>query len=156
MLGNVVLSLDWVLLVLRILTTAILYLFLGAAFYIIWLDLKKTQGQNLPAYSESKDRLRVVAATEDNVLAVGETFPLQPVTLLGCGPESTIILKGEAISARHARLSQKNGEWWLEDLGSRNGTRLNDLRLSGPAVLKEGDIISIGNLCFKLETTVLA
>ena len=41
--------------------------------------------------------------------------------------------------------------WWLEDLGSRNGTMLNDLKLVKPTPLAEGDVIGIGALRLRLE-----
>jgi pSer/pThr/pTyr-binding forkhead associated (FHA) protein len=49
-------------------------------------------------------------------------------------------------------LHRENGVWWLEDLGSRGGTILNDSPLSKPTPLAEGDIIGIGSLRFKLES----
>ena len=143
-------SLEWVLFGLRVLTTVILYTFLGLAFYIIWRDLK--QAGNEPVISiQAMPRLRIVAAAEDKSFMVGDILPLQPVTHLGRDLENTIVIKDTAASARHARLSRENGVWWLEDLGSRNGTLLNGLPLSKPTSLADGDIISIGNIRFQLE-----
>ena len=48
-------------------------------------------------------------------------------------------------------LSWRSGQWWLEDLGSRNGTMLNDIPLTESAVISGGDIISIGGTQLKLE-----
>lgn len=139
-------SLDWILLGLRILATLILYTFLGVAFYIIWRDLRQAAAQpQLP------HRLRVVSPAEDKVLFSGATLPLQPITLLGRDPENTIVLSDASASGRHARLSRQNGTWWLEDLGSKNGTSLNELPLSKPASLANGDIIGIGNIRLRLE-----
>lgn len=143
-------GLDWVLLGLRIVTTIILYTFLGLAFYIIWRELRQAAVQTMSRL-EAPYRLRVIAPAEDQSLAVGQALPLQPVTLVGRDPNNTIVLNDDSASGRHARFSRENGVWWLEDLGSRNGTLLNDLPVSRPASLANGDIIGIGNMRFRLE-----
>jgi pSer/pThr/pTyr-binding forkhead associated (FHA) protein len=62
-----------------------------------------------------------------------------------------IVLKYPMISARHARLSRKGGQLWLEDLGSTNGTYLNGDRLGNPAIVQPGDVIGLGSYTFKLD-----
>jgi pSer/pThr/pTyr-binding forkhead associated (FHA) protein len=143
-------SLDWVLLGFRILTTIILYTFLGLAFFIIWRDLQRAASKT--AEEAQSHLLRVVEATGSGSVVVGQAFVLQPVTLLGRDPENTIPLSDVSASARHARLSRDNGRWWLEDLGSRHGTLLNDRPIVKPTSLTNGDIIGIGNFRFRLET----
>jgi hypothetical protein len=138
-------SLDWFLLGFRVLAAIILYIFLGAALYIIWRDLKAVA----PAWDEPC--LRVLETGTDGVNA-GQLFPLKPVTFLGRTPENDIIISDLAASARHARLSCANSAWWLEDLGSKNGTTLNDLYLSNPVTLTGGDVIGIGNWQLRFET----
>lgn len=142
-------SLDWILLGFRILSTIVLYTFLGIAFYIIWRDLKSAEIRNA-AQTEVTAHLRVIATAEEKLMPVGEVLPLQPVTLLGRDPENTIALNDA--SARHARLSRENGVWWLEDLDSQNGTLLNGLPLSKSTPLANGDIIGIGSTRFRLES----
>jgi hypothetical protein len=143
---DVAMSLEWILLGLRVLATVILYSFLGLAFYLIWRDLKRVEIQPRLNY-----HLRVMVANGNESWAVDEILPLQPVTSLGRDDKNTIVLHEPAASARHARLSRTNGTWWLEDLGSRSGTTLNELPLSKPAPLTEGDIIGIGSIRFRLE-----
>ena len=65
----------------------------------------------------------------------------------------TIMLNDASTSSHHARISHDNGTWWLEDLGSATGTLLNELPLSRPASLTDGDVIGIGVFRFKLEVT---
>ena len=142
-------SLDWILLGLRVLTIVILYAFLGIAFHIIWRDLK----QLVPDRKQLSlsHYLRVVAPVDDQAAPLNETLPLQPITLLGRDSDNTIVLNDTSASAHHARLVQDNGIWWLEDLGSRNGTMLNELKLVKPTPLAEGDMIGIGALRLRLE-----
>lgn len=144
-------SLEWILLGLRILATVTLYTFLGVAFYIVWRSLKQAEQESLAAGAPAS-RLRVVAANGTRAFNVGETLPLQPVTWLGSDTQNTIVLPEATVSAQHARLSETRGVWWLEDLGSRSGTLLNELPLSKPTPLSNGDVIGIGTIRFKLET----
>jgi pSer/pThr/pTyr-binding forkhead associated (FHA) protein len=144
-------SLEWVVFGLRLLTTIILYTFLGVAFFIIWRDLRQAWSRGSPYYQTSH-LLRVVASAQNRPPVVGDVLLLQPVTLLGRDPDNTITLNDRSTSSRHARISRDNGTWWLEDLGSRHGTLLNELPLSKPASLADGDVIGIGDFRFRLES----
>ncbi len=92
--------------------------------------------------------LRVVSAPSACGL-VGKEFPLAGELKLGRGPENEVVIPDRFASNRHARLYCRNGQYWLEDLGSKNGTFLNGLLLEGPAVLANGDHIKIGNVIFR-------
>jgi signal transduction histidine kinase/pSer/pThr/pTyr-binding forkhead associated (FHA) protein len=56
----------------------------------------------------------------------------------------TLRLSDSTVSRRHARLSQDDGHWFIEDLGSANGTFLNSARITRPARLHVGDQIRCG------------
>lgn len=144
-------SLDWIIFSLRIVSTVILYIFLVFAFYILWADLKQAAGRMALEQPQTACQLRVLAAAGGNSLAIGDTLPLQPETLLGRAPDSTFVLSDASISPRHARLSCRDGVWWLEALGDEAMIRLNDLFLSRPVPVREGDIIEMGSLVFRLE-----
>lgn len=64
--------------------------------------------------------------------------------VLGRDPAATIRLTSEKASRQHARIVVTDAGAVLEDLGSKNGTYLNDSRLEGSAPLKAGDRIRIG------------
>jgi pSer/pThr/pTyr-binding forkhead associated (FHA) protein len=57
-------------------------------------------------------------------------------------------LDDKTVSARHARLAYHHGQWWLEDLRSRNGTFLNTKAVHEPLVLATGDEVQFGSLKF--------
>lgn len=143
-------SLDWIIFGLRIVSTVILYIFLVFAFYILWTDLKQAGGRPSPEQPDTAYQLRVLAAG-GNFLAVGDTLTLQPETLLGRAPDNTFVLSDASISDRHARLSFREGVWWLEAQGRQAGITLNNLLLSRPTPVREGDVIKMGNLVFRLE-----
>jgi pSer/pThr/pTyr-binding forkhead associated (FHA) protein len=71
--------------------------------------------------------------------------------LIGRAADNSICLDDSTISAYHVRLSFQGGQWWLEDLGSRNGTGVNDLAIEEPLVVTYGDRIRVGRVEMKLS-----
>lgn len=136
---------------LRLLATIILYTFLGVAFYIIWRELKQSEFRQVIA-PETGDRLRVVNTTGALPFRVGQALPLQPVTLIGRGTESTIVVSDPSVAPQHVRLYRQNEGWWLESLDNRNGVKLNAAPLLTSTRLTHGDLIEVGGVCFRLET----
>jgi hypothetical protein len=73
-----------------------------------------------------------------------KVFPLtKPRVLIGRLAESDVVLTDPGVSRRHAEIRQENGRWVIADLGSTNGTRVNDSSI-GTWVLGEGDRITVG------------
>lgn len=62
--------------------------------------------------------------------------------IIGRSPYSHILIPDRLVSRRHARLFYKNGKWFIEDLGSRNGTIVNgsDIRGQGFKVIPDGGV----------------
>ncbi len=75
----------------------------------------------------------------------GTTIPLgeAPVTI-GRAPTSTIVIDDDYCSARHARVYREGKAWWIEDLGSTNGTFIDGARLYDPIEAEPGLRISLG------------
>ena len=134
---------------LRLVLALLLYAFLAALLFFLWQDLRAA-GRLTAARSRRAGRLVVVDSTLPGV-RVGAEFPLLPVTALGRAPTNTVTLPDDTISIEHALLHQREGQWWLEDLASRNGTRLNAAPISQPAVVVPGDVIEIGRVKLKVE-----
>lgn len=89
------------------------------------------------------ERLRILSGGRkgDEVVLRG------PSVLVGRDPEAHLRLDPEAdrgASKRHAELRWEEGAWTLRDLGSRNGTFVNDDRVEGPVRLAPGDVIRFG------------
>jgi len=64
--------------------------------------------------------------------------------LIGRAPECGIVLPDASISRRHARLFARDGRWFVEDLGSRNGTAVNGVRILREVRLEAGTSIVLG------------
>ena len=75
----------------------------------------------------------------------GAIYPLEGDQLvIGRDAASGVAISDAEVSRKHARLNFQGGKYVLEDLGSTNGTFVNGQRLSGPTVLKSGDVVSLG------------
>jgi len=84
-------------------------------------------------------------------LRAGAAYELSEGALLGRGDDADIVLEDSFASSRHARLAPHGDVIVLEDLGSTNGTYLNDEPLRGPQPLHPGDRIRIGDTDFTFE-----
>ena len=84
-------------------------------------------------------------------LRSGAAYDLSEGALLGRGDQADIVLEDSFASSRHARLVPHGDVIVLEDLGSTNGTYLNDEPLRGPQPLHPGDRIRIGDSDFIFE-----
>ncbi len=75
----------------------------------------------------------------------GATYSLEGDQLvIGRDSSSNIAINDAEVSRKHARLNFQGGKYVIEDLGSTNGTFVNGQRLSAAAVLKSGDVVSLG------------
>jgi hypothetical protein len=75
---------------------------------------------------------------------VGESFPLVGGRLqIGRSPDAEIFLDDVTVSRDHAVLVHRNGEWWLDDSGSLNGTYVNRHRIDSHR-LADGDEVQVG------------
>jgi len=75
---------------------------------------------------------------------------------IGKGPQNDIILSDASVSGVHAMISFEDGVYKIRDLGSRNGTLLNDERITEPRAIRHGDLIKMGHcaLTFRLKEAV--
>lgn len=78
------------------------------------------------------------------------TLASSPV-LVGRSPECTLVLSDDYASSRHARLFPQDGRWWVEDLGSTNGTQVGDAQVSEPTPLDVGSRVQVGRSVLELR-----
>ena len=69
---------------------------------------------------------------------------------IGRSPENEIVLRDPSVSPCHASIQRWNNQWWIADLGSATGTFVNGRRLLRPVTLSPGDVVRLGNVCFKV------
>ena len=73
-------------------------------------------------------------------------YPLDDFNLIGRSQDSTIRLQDNGISRQHATIRREGSHWWITDLGSANGSYVNDVALSAARALRTGDRIQLGTL----------
>ncbi|HET8617690.1 MAG TPA: FHA domain-containing protein [Acidimicrobiales bacterium] len=81
----------------------------------------------------------------------GRSYALDEEITLGRAPGCQVPLEDAYASQVHARVFQRDGHFYVEDLGSTNGTYLNRRRVAGPMVLKRRDRLQIGNTVLELQ-----
>jgi hypothetical protein len=134
---------------LRVALALLLYGFLAALLWMLWLDVR-TAAARAAQRGRRLGRLVVLESGLER-LPIGSEFPLMPITSLGRAPTNTATLPDDTASLEHALLHMRDGQWWLEDLGSRNGTQLNEALIHEASPVMSGDVIGIGRVQLKIE-----
>jgi pSer/pThr/pTyr-binding forkhead associated (FHA) protein len=81
----------------------------------------------------------------------GELFSLQPTTLIGTDPKSTVVLQDKFMSSKHAEVKAENGLWILKDSGSTNGTYVNNKRVERHELV-DNDFVKFGSFMLKFKS----
>ncbi|WP_030483607.1 FHA domain-containing protein FhaB/FipA [Nocardioides aequoreus] len=82
----------------------------------------------------------------------GETVSLEQAPLLiGRGHDAAIRLDDDYVSTRHARIGVSGDQWYVEDLGSTNGTYVGSSRITQPTALQLGTRVRIGKTVLELR-----
>lgn len=126
----------------RLVLLALLYLFLFSAV---------RTGIGLVSNSRKpKAGAFTVTVTQGPAPLKGTTVAVQGPVVIGRSPGADIVIPDDFVSGRHARLFPSGAQVVLEDLGSTNGTVLNDKRVTSPVHVNAGDIIDIGAVRLKV------
>ncbi len=132
---------DIILLAGRLLLVALLYLFL---FVAIKTGVGLVKGQRAARRAWTIEVVQGPRELEDVKLRV--TKPL----IVGRHPDADIVIGAGYVSGHHARFSPIGSNLEVEDLGSTNGTLLNDRPITSAAGLHVNDIVTIGDVAIKV------
>jgi hypothetical protein len=124
------------LLILRVLVALVLYAFLGFAVIVMWRSVSRRKSL--------EHEFPLTYAVEYREERFVQSHRLRAINMIGRAADNTIVLSDERTSAHHARITFTGGQWVLEDLGSRNGTFVNELRVEGPIVITDEDHLQVG------------
>lgn len=108
-----------------------------------------TNRKSLPELRPEEEFLLVIYAKNGTALGSRHLLGAGPVRV-GRMSNNDIVLEDEAVSRRHARIEKRAAGWVVMDVGSRNGTLVNDHEISGVTNLQHGDLLQIGQTIFKL------
>ena len=84
--------------------------------------------------------------------SAGHSVPLEQVPILvGRGADAAIRLDDDYVSTRHARIGESNGTFYVEDLGSTNGTYIASQRLTQATAIQLGTQVRVGKTTLELK-----
>ena len=145
---------------------ALLWIFVLSAIAVLRRDLygtriverraarKRVVAEGAPQQQEAprpprQQALRLVV-TEGPL--TGTIVPLgSSSVLIGRAPGCTLVLDDDYSSSRHARIFPQSGGWFVEDLGSTNGTFVGDQRVDAPMQLATGTPVRVGQSVIELQ-----
>lgn len=129
-----------------IIIIAIVYMIIFTALRIMNKDIK---GGTKKKTQKKTAGLEIIEPGNSYNLKRGGVIPLRGQITIGRKEDNTFMLDDPYVSGRHARIYVKSGDYIIEDLGSTNGTLVNDDEIEGTKYLETGDIIKIGNTVLK-------
>ena len=138
---------------LKLCLLALLYLFFLRVLWAVWAEVRgprpaKSNGNGGKARSWGRGRggpaTRLVV--DQPAAKKGVTFNLGPELTVGRAAGCQIALTDDTyVSQLHARVFERSGQVYVEDLGSTNGTYVNGHRVSAPTPMHKGDSLQIGS-----------
>lgn len=100
-----------------------------------------------PAASPPHSLVITSGAMQGMVIALGTA----PITL-GRSGDNTVVLEDDFASGHHARFVPSGGRWYVEDLGSTNGTFIGEQRLTSPVPVSPGTAVTVGHTTMELRS----
>lgn len=144
----------------RIAYLAILWIFVLSAISVIRSDMfgaRVPEGQRTvpgnpkqkapPKRRGSPSRVVVTSGSNTGATASLDSAPI----LIGRGTDAAIRLDDDYVSTRHARIAASGDQWFVEDLGSTNGTYIGTVRITQPTTITLGTQVRIGKTILELR-----
>jgi len=128
-------------------------LFLGVLYLFLFRIARALVGDLRAAAREPGAELGrlVVVASPAGEPAEGTSLGLDAIATIGRDVNNAIVVEDQFVSAEHAILTFRGRAWYLEDLGSTNGTYVNGVPVSEVTPLGFGDVIQLGQVRLRLE-----
>jgi pSer/pThr/pTyr-binding forkhead associated (FHA) protein len=136
---------------------ALLWLFVLFALRVVRSDLYAAAGLRalVPGGRTTARRRgrtpRQLIVTQGALAGTRISLDARPL-LIGRADDSTLVLDDDYASTRHARIAQQGEEWYVEDLGSTNGTYLDRAKVTGPTRVPLGVPVRIGKTVLELRS----
>jgi FHA domain-containing protein len=130
----------------RLLFLALLYLFLYRIARALVGDLRAAAREP----GAELGRLVVIASPAGEP-PEGTSLALDAIATIGRDVNNAIVVEDQFVSAEHAILTFRGRAWYVEDLGSTNGTFVNGAPLTAVTPVAYGDVIQVGQVRLRLE-----
>ncbi len=148
------LSFDWFILALRLAFIALIYIFLYQVARVSVRELmtiaSAAQDDGAPPLPGPSTALEVLDPAESS-LAPGSRLPLDHYSTVGRRDDNTIVIDDAFVSGAHAQLTFDHGNWWLQDLGSTNGTMLNGSPVRTKVQVRKDDVVQFGRVSLRAD-----
>ncbi|AOY75568.1 FHA domain-containing protein [Clostridium formicaceticum] len=135
--------LSWIV---RYIFIVLIYYFIYHIIRLIYLDIKHINNKQRKHFNSPY--LKLVNRKESLEFEVQEFYDLKDVLTIGRRKDNDIQLLDKFVSSQHAKITADEDEYFLEDLGSINGTYLNGTQIQDAVKLKTGDRIGLGQVEF--------
>ena len=122
----------------------IIYLFILSIIRLIYLDIKGIDTTSL----DNTIYLKLINRKDSLPFKVKEYYAIEDEIFLGRGNENEIVIKDPYVSKKHLKIVEDEGNYYLEDLNSANGTYVNGDKIIDVVELKNGDRIRVGQVEF--------
>jgi hypothetical protein len=154
---------DQLLNTLKVALLGLLYLFFARVLWAVWTEVRVPAAPGLTAGRLKKQSARrsgkeAVVATPMKLLMVepptmrGSTLSLDDEMTVGRSGDSTVTLADDPfVSTKHARFFRSGDNWFVEDLGSTNGTLVNAVRIGAAQMLRVDDRVQTGSAVFEVH-----
>ncbi len=148
---------DIVLELLKYLFLVVLYVFVARAVRAVYREMRPvaaapaTKRSSAPTSSRRPKKPPTRAAVVEGASKSGKSFELKGELTIGRADKCHIIIDDNYVSQAHARIYPNNGTFFVEDLGSTNGTYLNRKRITTPSELQRGDKLKIGKTVLEMQ-----
>jgi pSer/pThr/pTyr-binding forkhead associated (FHA) protein len=156
-----------VLTILKFCLVALIFLFLTRVLRAVWVEINApipgsapagatTAGSSTDSVVKPDPRPRrrnepiPTLTVVEPVDRRGDQYPLETEMTIGRAPGCAIVVTDSFASQLHARLFERESTWYVEDLGSRNGTWLNRTQVHGATKLEPGDLVKVGDTVLEL------
>ena len=133
---------DVVLLIGRLLFVAILYIFL---FALVKTGIGMVRGTN------SKEKRWMLSVETGPKELRGVKIVVTGTVIVGRSPGADIVIAASYVSGRHAQFKLMGQNLFVEDLGSTNGTAVNNKMIAAPTALKNNDVVNVGDVAIRVK-----
>lgn len=133
---------DVTLLIARLLFVALLYVFL---FAIMKTGIGIVRGQR------KREKSWTIAVEKGPKELRGVQIAVHGPVIVGRNPGADIVIGASYVSGRHARFTLMGQNLFVEDLGSTNGTTVNDRQIVEPTSLRNKDVVTIGDVAIRVR-----
>jgi pSer/pThr/pTyr-binding forkhead associated (FHA) protein len=146
--------------ILKLCLLALLYLFFFRVLRAVWAEIRGPKAvaaaprQPAPTAKAVKRAERAAPPVQLTIVEPanlkGRTYPLAEELTVGRAAGCQVTIDDTYASQIHARVFNRQGQLFVEDLGSTNGTFLNRQKVQGPQVMRRGDRLQVGNTVLEL------